>query len=1621
MSDTTDDDGGAPSGGSYDLLRRRLVTTARELGDAAAAIDERRTATFGASRLALLGSDRLQTEVACRARDLVRVGDVLVLGYNVSLDLAAITPEHVFSLYRRGDENGGVPTLTPLTEDDPGNFLADPAFREEFDKLYRFFGKARFVDMRVAGGQLLAAFQIGDRVDDLSVLRWSVDPSGAVSFVDGRGDRDYSWPDAQDFAWVACTREDQIAGAHPVVQVDGELFVGFRGGRLQLRVDDGRPEGRIEIDEAVEVPGQSLADVGVSYAPLGEVLLVKVALYNEPERCYIMGRRSREVTRVDAVRTACRVLPGDDGVVFPGGYHLATTGTRLFDVEADSMVFEEAVVAPNGEDVMYVFHSRETSDYLLAPYNLVRKEIAQVIPCHGFASFGDGATVLFRAAPHDAEPSTVHPVQWWDTPFADPDAEPVAAPDGDPWAQRIGNADLVGGLADAYDVARLVEEAEPSERTWEAIIAAARRALDVHLWFADDEAAPVRDGLRSVVQTAGQIVDEYAKVRRQREEAAAAVEEAERSGRRVVDAAAQAASPTDVVSSLGELRRARGEAALLLDVPQVDEERVSASLTELDEAIASLAERASTVLDSEAAFAQFSSRLGELVGEGERAATSAEVGEIAERLSEVTNDLDAVVDAVSALDGGDPTARTRIVRRVADVSAEANRARAVLEGHSRRLRDAESAEAFDAELALIEQTLSGAVVAATTPEDCDAELARLLVNAERIDARYADDPERLARVAELRDRINETFGARRSELVDERSRRARRVSEAAERLLVTITRRAAEAGDEAGIAGFFAADQMVTRVRGLADDLDELGETGQAAEVRGALAAAAEEARRRVRDTSQLMADDGSIAFGSSRFAPNAQPFELVLTPASGGGVEVGVTGTDFRTDVTDRLADHADLLDRSYPSETADIYRGEYLAWAVVQAAGADGLGELVSAAAVPSDIAQRCRAVAEHRHGEGYEVGVHDHDAARILAAVLPRGASDPVLQHAGRARALGRVLVAGLSGVEREQLTARARAARAARERVGSVASVERLRDELAGLVGERLAAVAGERDAVRVAAFLVEELGVDADSVAAASTASDLVGRLNDRLGEGGRGDLAAALAAPTMPAGRFQVALDWVGGSVEADAGLAELSFDVDEAAALLAVPEVPVRAIRHPGTVTVDGLVGEHSRLDAGTLRVRLDELADRVGGALDDMSQRWPAYTAARRAVVEEIREVVDLDEHRPKVMAGFVRNRLIDRALLPLVGTNLARQIGTVDSTDLARSGLLVLTSPPGYGKTTLMSWIADRLGMLMVKVNGPALGTATTSLDPADAPNVPETAEVEKVNLALRMGRNVVLFIDDIQFTSPDLLSRFIPLADATRRIEGVVEGDSHTFDLRGRRFAVVMAGNPYSTGGARFELPDMLVNRADVHNLGDVADEYAEEFGLSYVENSLTATPVLAEHAARLLDDVEALVAMADGRRAATTDGLVHRWSGAELDESVRTLRLVRRAQAVLMDVNEAYVRSAAMSDEDRVAPPFLLQGSYRNMARIAAQVVPAMTDDELDTVVDEHYASEAQTLTDRAEQNLLALGAMQDTLDDDERARWDAICARWSARTDADPSGRLVDALDRIAGALRDTY
>ena len=92
---------------------------------------------------------------------------------------------------------------------------------------------------------------------------------------------------------------------------------------------------------------------------------------------------------------------------------------------------------------------------------------------------------------------------------------------------------------------------------------------------------------------------------------------------------------------------------------------------------------------------------------------------------------------------------------------------------------------------------------------------------------------------------------------------------------------------------------------------------------------------------------------------------------------------------------------------------------------------------------------------------------------------------------------------------------------------------------------------------------------------------------------------------------------------------------------------------------------------------------------------------------------------------------------------------------------------------------------------------------------------------------------------------------------------------------------------------------------------------------------------------------------------------------------RTLAHIVRARDALLKVNAAYIESATVDDALRGEPAFLLQGSYRNMARLAGRLVAAMTPDEVDVAVREHYQAEAQTLAAAAGWNLARLAELVD--------------------------------------------
>ncbi|HYP90375.1 MAG TPA: DNA repair protein, partial [Polyangiaceae bacterium] len=219
------------------------------------------------------------------------------------------------------------------------------------------------------------------------------------------------------------------------------------------------------------------------------------------------------------------------------------------------------------------------------------------------------------------------------------------------------------------------------------------------------------------------------------------------------------------------------------------------------------------------------------------------------------------------------------------------------------------------------------------------------------------------------------------------------------------------------------------------------------------------------------------------------------------------------------------------------------------------------------------------------------------------------------------------------------------------------------------------------------------------------------------------------------------------------------------------------------------------------------------------------------------------------------------------------------------------------------------------------------------------------------------------------------------------------------------------------GARFQIPDMLANRADTYNLGDILDGKRDAFALSYLENALTSNAVLAPLSGRPAEDVHKLIKLARGEEVPLSE-LSYGYSSAEAAEITALFQRLFKVQEVLLRVNQEYIASASQDDRYRTEPPFKLQGSYRNMAKLTEKVVSAMNEAELERLIDDHYASEAQTLTKGAEQNLLKLAEMRGRLGPEQSARWLEIKEAFGrvqrmGGGDADPVARVTGTLSGL--------
>ncbi|TWU18061.1 DNA repair ATPase [Allorhodopirellula heiligendammensis] len=1601
------------AGGTYEILRNRLNESAGDLRTRLGELNADRSEVFGNIETRLIATQRITTEHNCIARDIVSIGDHFVFGYNVQFGLKTeIHLPDVFAIYRMEAHEFHRESL---------DLISDPKFVRDFEELYRFYKGTTFLRFFVAGPILHMVFQVGRTASDIKSFKWRV-VNGDVEYIDNRSDHEVRRPDQHAFAWQRATRDMHRYGDHPHISIEDRVFVETVGGDLTIKVENNTASGEGIYAEPVDNPDQKLDDAETYYAIVGNLVLLKIKPYQENAFRYIVfSGKVNQAVRLDEIQHACVMLPGDQGLIFPGGYYLQSGEFKRFDHGLADMRYERTIASPNGEDYLYLFSNLDQGTYVQLRYNQIRQNVDTPLVCHGQTFFEAGEMVCFKG---NQSPQKHHPIQIWQTPFVSDDFLPPHQTDS--MLFKIGNKELVRGMAECSEVLQLIEKDDSYDSLYQDLVKKSGDILDSYFWIDKPETHHLDKPLGEIRGTATAAIEEFEKVTRVRSETKRRTEQVQTAIEQTLKEVERSRfeSINDFVAALTRLREHRGHAITLGDLKFADVPLAENLETQLTDATTRLSRRCVEFLLTSDSLAPYHSAIAAADAKVAAVDSVSNAKELESEIDTAASELELLTETVSNLRIDDATQRTDIIDAIGDVFAMVNRVRSALKNRRRDLVGIEGRAEFASQMKLLQQSTAGYLDVCDTPARCDEYMTKVMVSLEELEGRFAEFDEFIETLAERREEIYTAFESRKVSLLEKRNQRAESLASAADRILKGIASRVTAMESSDAIASYFAGDLMVAKIRSLIDELDELGDAVRVGDLQGRLKVIREDATRGLKDRQDLFEDGGDvIRLGQRKFAVNTQPLDLT-TVYRGGDLCLHLTGTQFFEPMSDPRLDAArELWDQPLISENRDVYRAEFLAMDLFESIHSDlaehhADGNTVEQAWVSQQM--------NGRFDEGYAKGVHDVDATAILNALLKIDERLGLLRYEPTLRACSQfwwhlLLDDRRRGEMSDWIAGFAKLARAYPNAKPAVQFRERL-SELALADADTWRPLFGPHlSADRIAAYLFDELLVSPSKTTASGRAADLLKEFQDALPASDRKKwLVAGLQNnaedPTRlfvltrnwvdafltkqqagtdqdvdPASGYRDEIAWlvmseVVGQTDSKSMAMQPRSDVGEAESIVS----RLNIIDVPVAVAIGSLVGSHDRISNGEMTLHFHDFLHRLRTYRESVVPRFRALHVAKAELVKNARDSMRLDEFKPKVLSSFVRNQLLDDVYLPLIGDNLAKQMGVAGAdkrTD--RMGLLLLISPPGYGKTTLMEYVANRLGLVFMKINGPAIGHAVTSLDPAEAPNAAAREEVERLNLALEMGDNVMLYLDDIQHTHPELLQKFISLCDATRKIEGVRHGKTRTYDLRGRRVAVVMAGNPYTESGDRFQVPDMLSNRADVYNLGEIIGDKADAFEMSYIENCLSSNTTLAPLSAAPPVDARR-IAMAARRDSIEGIELESNFSLDQVRDMFEVTRKLLRVRDVVLRVNRAYIRSAAQADSYRTEPPFKLQGSYRNMNRIAERVAPVMNDAELQTLIVSNYEQDAQTLTTDNEANVLKFKELMGIMTPAETQRWDAI-------------------------------
>ena len=1566
--------------GTYEIIQSRLKKHQTELLNRLQNLNNARKEVYGSVETKLIANNRINTENSCTARDIVTINELCVFGYNVHFGLRTeIKLTDVFSVYKY-EEGQFKPQDLSIFENE--------TFKNDFSNLYKYYRNTIFAKFAIIGNYLHLVFQLSDSITDIKTFKWLITDDG-LEYIDNRSEHEFKFPDQHDFLWQELGRDDQRYGTHPHVSILDKVFVETVGGDLTIKIEDNTDDGLGIFNEPVIHKDQTLDDGQYRFAELGNLIAIQIKPFQETSRYFVYNHKIREVKKIESIGNACIQLPEEQGILFSDGYYLQSGFFKKYDLGLQNVQFKKKVSSPNGEDFLYVFYESEQGLFVLMSYNVISQEVKTPIICNGYTLLANGALCYFKS---ENEQTKHHVIQVWQTPFIKGEEIPSAYTDT--LIYKIGNKDIVKAMSECQGLITLLNKEDSYNGLYDDIAKFSSDILNSYYWISEKETQRIDEPINEINQAANAAIDEFEKVVQLKKTAQNTTSETDKLAQTLFNKIKSSSfkSIDDFVDKLSQLRSLRGQVISLNEVRYIEPQFINDLESEIVEYTDKISNQCVQFLLNDKALAPYIERVTEKKQRLVSIKKVIDAKKLEKEIQQIGTDLELLIDIVSNLEIEDTSHTTQIIDRISFIFSSLNELKADVKNRISNLGKEEAQAEFVAQLKLVDQSIINYLDIANTPEKTDELLNKVAIQLEDLEGKFADFDDYVTQILEKREEVYNAFESRKNSLLEARNKKAIALENAAKRILKGVGKKALSFSNVNDINGYFAGDLMISKLRDIVTDLKSLDDIGKAENIETALKVAKEDALRKLRDQQDLYEDgENIIKLGKHKFGVNQQALDLSILYKN-EELQYHLTGTDFFKPIENEvLLASKKYWNQEYISENKEVARSFYLAYCIFKELEAtqqilDKNGKFISAEALENHV----KNTTSKSYASGYVKGVHDRDALSILNVLLKTHHNLGQLTTPPQIRGWAQLSWFSLSI---EQQTKWGKNLTNCKEILSIFPNKENFKSTLTELSQEIKQSTFGlkhnetESFFIAVAEYIFEVF-TSSKTFDVAQTTLELKEAFEKNLKKSKVKAHFKNLVQQENTPEQVKEILQWVTAFLLQEKPVF-INYDLELVSLILfgnAFAEV-----KHVSpNQKIENLKSVHPSINNGKFDFNYHNFTQKLAKFSQEDVPNFEAYTKAKHEVTETLKKKVKLDEFKPNVLSSFVRNKLIDQVYLPLFGDNLAKQIGTVGANKRTdRMGMLLLISPPGYGKTTLMEYMANRLGLVFMKINGPAIGHEVTSVDPEAANNSAAKEELKKLNLAFEMGNNVMLYLDDIQHCNPEFLQKFISLADGTRRIEGVYEGKPKTYDLRSKKFCVIMAGNPYTESGDKFQIPDMLSNRADIYNLGDIIGDSAHLFKLSLIENALTSNPILQQLSSKNFDDLYTIIEGIENGNNESLN-LKGNHTNQELSEYKSVLEKVLIIRDSVLKVNETYIKSAAMEDQYRTEPSFKLQGSYRDMNKLVAKVVPVMNEQELQSLVLSHYENESQTLTTSAEANLLKFKELTGILSTQEKERWQAI-------------------------------